>query len=131
MKQLSYEDVLKRHHKDTETDSVISRAREEWRREHPDNQTPSPTTERWLEVTQKVLKASQEHSRAVIAEALRVCRREHMSEVDGVDGHSVRRQELSSDAHKAIWMVSDNLVTVRPVLDGRLKDIARPRNSAV
>jgi hypothetical protein len=131
MKQLSYEDVLKRNHIDTETDSVISRAREKWRKEHPDNQTPSPTTERWLEATQKVLKASQDHCRAVIAEALRVCRREHMSEVDGVDGHSVRRQEPSGDVHKAIRMASDDLVTVRPVLDGRLKDITRTRNNAV
>ena len=129
MKQLSKEDVLKRNLNDTETVSVISRAREKWRKEHPNNKTPSPTTERWLEATQNVLKASQEHCRAVIAEALRVCRREHMSEVDGVDGHSVRRQERSGD--KIVRVIPDDLVTVRPVLDGRLKDVARPRKSTV
>jgi len=132
MKQLTYEEVLKRNHISTETDSVILRAMKKWRKEHPDNKTPSPTTERWLEVTQKVLKASQEHCRAVIAEALRVCGREHMSEVDGVDGQGVRRQEPSVvDTQRVSRMARDDLVTVRPVLDGRLKDVARPRHKAV
>ncbi|KAF8322522.1 Metallo-dependent phosphatase [Clavulina sp. PMI_390] len=129
MKQLTEDDVSSRRHQDEETESAINRAREEWKKQSP-LLSRSAANKRWLEITHKVLQASQEHSEAVIADALRICRREHMSDVDAFDGSRARKfpTSLAQEAVKRLQQAhEEDLVTVKPVLDGRLRDVARPR----
>lgn len=55
-----------------------------------------------------------------------------MSDVDGVDGGKVRRTGDKKDKAAVIRQAEeDDLVTVRPVFDGRLTDVARPRKHAL
>lgn len=144
MKQLNEGAVLERNHLDGITNSTILRARKKWQKDFSDvtpnnvdsqaaeEKAPSAASERWLQATHRVLKASQEHCKAVIAEALRVSEREHMSDVDGVDGNKVRHMGDKKDKAAVMRQAEeDDLFTVRPVFDGRLTDVARPRKHAL
>ncbi|KAG6874324.1 hypothetical protein C0995_001549 [Termitomyces sp. Mi166 len=62
-------------------------------------------------------------SRLHYRDQLSVCTTEHMSPVDAYDGQSIRRGE--GRARKRWAFNEEDLITIHPEIDGRLKDIAR------
>lgn len=96
--------------------------------------------EKWRAVTEahKVQRApAQEHTREHIGDALRVCGRERMCSVDVVDGGKIRNGEsLDSDVdagrdgekkdeEEEEEENEGDLIVVKPVIDGRLRDVGR------
>jgi hypothetical protein len=130
MKQLSEESLHARNHIQPSTDDILIRARELWLRncdqeaklsEDPESEDGAQV--RWVVRTNQVLEESQEHCRETITEALWVSDSENMSEVDQFDGRKARTgtsSEVEQDP-------GTDLVKVRPVLDGRLKDLGRAK----
>lgn len=134
------------NHLDASTSEAISRARAQDPSPSPSGtSTPtaashSPTMQtrnRWVEVATHALQARvQAHSRRNIGDALRVGGREHMSGVDSFDGDGARRggDESQSEGETT----GDNgeegkekdLITVKPVVDGRMLDVARKGKKA-
>ena len=103
---------------------------------------PASVDFKWVERTNKELDESQEHCRATILEALQVSASEHMSEVDRFDGKKARGRSALAVMSRTSSMSGgksgekvdgatpgEDLVKVRPVLDGRLRDLARPRKA--
>lgn len=82
---------------------------------------------RWIESTTKAILTSQEHSRRDISDALRVGGREHMSSVDPFDGGGARAGERCKIPESRSFGETDpgTLVTVKPVVDGRMRDLSR------
>lgn len=154
MKQLDERAFRHRHYNRYSTDEIVARARDQWikKRTASEGTTNSSSTTKtaeedvdpasvnfaWVERTHEELDQSQEHCRATIREALRVSASEHMSEVDKYDGKKARAlgEHLHSRKNSANGIKigadeeeEEDLVKVRPVLDGRLKDIARVRKA--
>lgn len=134
-------------HLDRATSEALSRAREQDPSPSP---SPSPagspaltftpespstqTRNRWVEATTKVLRARvQAHSRGNICDALRVGGREHMSAVDSYDGGGARlglgheEKEKEGGKEGKGEEGDEDLVTVKPVVDGRMLDVARKK----
>jgi hypothetical protein len=93
------------------TRQVISKART--RHEH--------IVQRWKDASRKAI--AYAHSRKNINEALDIGCREHMSGFDVFDGDSARCGKET--AHKTF----DDLVTVKPVIDGRFKNLGKEEAS--
>lgn len=71
--------------------------------------------ERWKHAAAKVLHAHRRH----IKDALHVANHEHMSRVDCYDGQAARSGTTPN------CQADNNLITIHPVVDGRLRDRAR------
>lgn len=124
MKQSSVHASSPLKHRDAATDAAISYARSQWALTH------SPITSsrmKWVQATNKVLLASQKHSARNIGAALRVGGHEHMSVVDPFDGEGARAGERCKIPENSRVKMEEpaDLVTIRPVVDGRMLDIAR------
>jgi len=121
MKQLTAKGVP--GHLDAQTKEAIARARAEWI--HGGNSPVSEMRMKWVEATNKVLHASQAHSRRNISDALRVGGREHMSPVDPFDGQGARLNDCKVVQPSTDDENMENLVHIQPVKDGRLRDMGR------
>ena len=73
-------------------------------------------------MARKALKHSREH----IGDALNVGAREHMSGVDCYDGQKARTGEESGKGG-GMKKLEGDLITIRPAVDGRLKDKGREK----
>ena len=118
MKQLSAEESPAHTFNDPRTVAAITHARA---RSHKDQTSISPARVKWIEATNKILHTSQDHSARTIGDALRVGAREHMSEVDTFDGKGARAGKGCEIGRRE----GRELVTVQPVIDGRMKDVGR------
>jgi 5'-nucleotidase len=72
----------------------------------------------WKAMTRKVLRRS---SKAHYQNTISVTAKEHMSSVDCFDGKEAR----SGMATNEVELTDEDLITVNPAVDGRLKDIGR------
>jgi 5'-nucleotidase len=72
---------------------------------------------RWKQAGKLVVASA--HSRRNIGEALNIGAREHMSGVDVFDGDAARCGKPAESK------TNDDLITVKPVVDGRLKNLGK------
>jgi len=85
---------------------------------------------RWLDVGRKVIaQVSGRHNKGVIPGALRTAKTEHMTDVDVYDGERARAGRGADEAGDTTTSEDhprdDDLVEVAPVVDGRLRNIAK------
>ncbi|KAG8885508.1 hypothetical protein FRB97_000833 [Tulasnella sp. 331] len=89
---------------------------------------------RWLDVGMKVIKqVSEKHNKENIGDALKVCKTEHMSDVDAYDGKRGRSGKGSNDSggQPGNWDQNGDdddtidLVEVAPLVDGRLRNVSK------
>lgn len=110
--------LSERTHLHVDTKTIISKERQRRERHNmPDN---FKGAQRWQYATTDALRS---RSYAHYKDQISVSAREHMSEVDCFDGGKARKgsigevtQEIDED---------EDLVTIHPVIDGRLKDEGR------
>ncbi|KZV84073.1 Metallo-dependent phosphatase [Exidia glandulosa HHB12029] len=100
LQQLEESPQPKTVHLNERTDGIIRNARDRWRN-----------------AAAKVLRAQRNH----VQDAFHVANREHMSNVDCYDGQAAR----SGTAHRE--QKGADLITIHPVVDGRMKDVARSK----
>lgn len=124
MSRLGKESALSRTFIQPETELIVQRERERSQR------LQNPGKMHWKLATSLVIKSirSKKHYQANLS----VTQVEHMSEVDCFDGETVRRKwgasppegtaDGGADSHATD---EEDLLQIYPVLDGRLKDIAR------
>ena len=99
------------NHLHDDTNSIISKERE--RRER---HAKSKATQQWQNAATLALRSSRAHYQ----DQINVSAREHMSGVDCFDGGKARKgYAAEKDNHG-----EEDLPTIRPVVDGRLKDKA-------
>lgn len=94
----------------------------------------SAARKRWLDVGLKVIaQVSAKHNKAAICDALRTSQMEHMSTVDAYDGERGRKgrgdsldtgRQMSDEEKEGI-----DLLEVAPVVDGRLRNVAKEKGA--
>ncbi|KAG6878789.1 hypothetical protein C0993_008088 [Termitomyces sp. T159_Od127] len=102
------------------TEAAVSRETD--RRKAGKTHAESTGVEHWKHAARLALQWSR-RSRLHYQDQLCVCTTEHMSPVDAYDGQSIRRGEGQT---KKPWAFNEeDIITVYPEIDGRLKDLAR------
>jgi 5'-nucleotidase len=96
--------------------TAISREKARQEMSHKHVVSGSKAAQRWKNAADRVRSTSHGHYR----DQLRVSGWEHMSEVDCFDGGKARTGKSG-----AVALADDDLITVSPVVDSRLKDLAR------
>jgi len=115
MVRLNHEPRTVHLHKDTK--AIVGKERE--RRERHGDNTPSTATRQWQHAATLALRSK---SHAHYKDQINVSAREHMSCVDCFEGSKARR----GVAHKESGDdQGEDLPTIHPVVDGRLKDEGR------
>lgn len=108
-----------RTHLHVDTKAVIMKERQ-WREKHSTpNKSMSKGVQRWQHAA---IVALVSRSYAHYKDQVSVSAREHMSEVDCFDGGKARKGSIGG-----VKEVNENedLITIHPVIDGRLKDEGR------
>lgn len=101
------------------TEAAVSR--ETVRRKAGKTHEESIGAEHWKRAARLALQWSRK-SRLHYQDHLSVCTTEHMSTVDAYDGQSVRKE---GQMRKRMDFNDEDILTVYPEIDGRLKDLAR------
>jgi hypothetical protein len=96
-------------------------AREKARQERISEQHGSKAAALWKHAAQLALRWSR--SRTHYQEHLNVCSLESMHPVDPLDGEKMRRGQKLTEAQ--VQDKDDDLLTISPTVDGRLKDQGR------
>ncbi|KAG5718664.1 Trifunctional nucleotide phosphoesterase protein YfkN [Termitomyces sp. T112] len=101
------------------TEAAVSRetARRRTRKAHEE----SVVAEHWKRAAKLAVQWSR-RSRLHYQDQLSICTTEHMSPVDAYDGQSIRRE---GQTRKRWTFNEEEMITVHPEIDGRLKDIAK------
>lgn len=104
-----------RAHLHVATKAIIGKERQ--RRERQGIPNESKGVQSWKHAAALALRS---RSHAHYKDQINVCGREHMSEVDCFDGGKARKGSVGDVKHE-----DKDLVTIQPVVDGRLKDDGR------
>jgi 5'-nucleotidase len=83
----------------------------------------SQATQHWQHAVNSIIHRNR--SKVHYQDQLNVASTEHMSSVDCFDGESARAGKGTESGGNEIPNVAEDLITVSPVVDGRLKDIGR------
>ncbi|KAF8184960.1 Metallo-dependent phosphatase-like protein [Mycena galopus ATCC 62051] len=105
-------------HLHSTTKAAIARERARQSQEH---QHRSKIASQWKHAVHLAVRWSR--SRTHYQEHLNVCQRESMSPVDPCDGERMRRGEKCAEPE--VENKADDLLTISPIVDGRLKDEGR------
>ncbi|KAI0078996.1 Metallo-dependent phosphatase [Panus rudis PR-1116 ss-1] len=108
-----------------ETATVIRR--EKARQDRYDQSAKSKTADKWRHVAQLALRWSRAHYK----DNLYVTEREHMSDVDCFDGDKMRSnlgEEVVEKEKNEEETLEEDLITIHPIVDGRLFDKGRSDN---
>jgi 5'-nucleotidase len=102
------------------THEVINR--EQARQQRYNTSSRRDIVSKWRHAAHLALRWSRAHYK----DHIRVTETEHMSAVDCFDGDSMRGRKPHDDAEEEKLDVSEeDLITIHPVVDGRMKDVAR------
>lgn len=104
------------------TSEIISK--EKARRDHYHKETVrKDVISKWRHAAHLALRWSRSHYK----DHLRVTEKEHMSDVDCLDGNRMRSQKPQDDEIQDTTedVSEEDLITIHPVVDGRFKDEGR------
>lgn len=110
-------------HLHAETTDVVKREIDHRERHAQNHGVLSMLTQRWQHAALNVLQKVRSHTH--YRDHFNVTAREHMSGVDCYDGKRVRRGQGEDVENSRDEIIKEDLLVIHPVVDGRLKDVAR------